>query len=597
MDQKEAAPLGGAAHPRVGVLARTAGKVLDRALNISSTAVPYDVERNIEVPMGDGVVLLGDLYRATADTGPQPTVLIRSPYGRKGIVEMTAAAPLARRGFQVFLQSTRGTFGSGGQFRPFTTEKDDGVETVAWVRRQPWSDGQVAMTGDSYNGHVQWAVAPYVDPPLAAVAPNVTAADITSAFYDHGVPCLETALEYSSVIARQERSNPLLTLLPHPRRNSRVRKVLRSLPVGRADSALLGAPLPFWRDVVHHADPGDTYWAVADHSGIDYATMPPTNMTTGWGDLFLKSQLEDYRRLRQAGVDARLRVGPWLHGSVGRLRYALREDIEFLDHNLRGGPAPSRAPVRLYLQQADTWLEFENWPPAEATPVSVALQSNGKLTYRLGPAEGQPSPGIQKTSDGSQVEERSACAPSRFTYDPSDPTPTVGGPSFKPGGLQIDNKEIERRSDVLVFTGEPLSTDTDIVGVASARIYLRTSLPYADLFVRVCDVDPKGVSRNVIDGIRRLDQRTVPAPDVKELEKGILAVDVELSPTAHRFKATHRIRVQVSGGAFPRYARNLGTGDPFASSTAYEPCDFEVFHDADRPSEVTLTMIESTAAN
>jgi putative CocE/NonD family hydrolase len=162
-------------------LSRAAGRAVDRALGLPATAVPYVVRRDVSVAMPDGVVLLGDHYRPAGPDRPLPVVLIRSPYGRGG-ASILFAAPLARRGFQVFIQSTRGTFGSGGQFRPFLTEREDGLATVAWVRSQPWCDGQVAMVGASYLGHTQWAIAPYVDPPLLSVSLNITAAKITAVF-------------------------------------------------------------------------------------------------------------------------------------------------------------------------------------------------------------------------------------------------------------------------------------------------------------------------------------------------------------------------------------------------------------------------------
>jgi putative CocE/NonD family hydrolase len=147
------------------------------------------------------------------------------------------------------------------------------------------------------------------------------------------------------------------------------------------------------------------------------------------------------------------------------------------------------------------------------------------------------------------------------------------------------------RDDVLVFTGPELAHDVDLVGPVGARIHVRTELAHADVFVRLCDVDPRGVSRNVVDGVRRLDPRTVPAPDVEVGADGVLAVDLELFPTAYRLRAGHRLRVQVSGGAFPRFVPNAGTGEPFGTATTGRPCRFEVFHDAAHPSHVTLSVL------
>lgn len=170
--------------------------------------------------------------------------------------------------------------------------------------------------------------------------------------------------------------------------------------------------------------------------------------------------------------------------------------------------------------------------------------------------------------------------PAWFVYDPADPTPSAGGPVLQPPGKQVDNAPIESRSDVLTYTTEPLPADQDLVGAVSARIYLRTETGYADVFVRLCDVDEKGISRNVVDGIRRL------LPD----SEGIREVEVELFPTAYRVQAGHRLRLQVSGGAFPRYARNFGTASPFGTGTHGQRCRFEIFADAQHPSCLVLPL-------
>lgn len=552
------------------VPARLGGLLADAALGLPLRATPYTVQRDLAVPLPDGVSLLGDLYRPRRAPGPLPVVLVRLPYGRAGLFGHLFAGTLARRGFQLFVQSTRGTFGSGGHFRPFTTEQDDGLATVAWVREQPWCDGRVAMTGSSYFGHTQWAVAPYADPPLVCVSPHVTAARITTAFYAHGAPLLHTALTWSAEIGRQE-AGGLPAGLPDPRRRARVERAMRRLPLQAADTAAVGAPVPFWRDFVTHAAPGDTFWAVADHDDADLTRMPPVNVVTGWWDLFAAGQLTDVGRLHAAGVPARITVGPWLHGEPGELRAVLRSDAEWLDHHLRGGPAPTGAPVRLYLQQAGTWLEAGSWPPPRSREIVHHLRAGGGLTEDADSADAPPG---------------------RFTYDPADPTPTVGGPLLKPPGKQADNRPVEQRQDVLVFTGPVLGEDVDVVGPVRARVFVRPELAHADVFVRLCDVDPGGVSRNVVDGIRRLDPRTVPADDVTVGDDGVLAVDVELFPTAYRVRAGHRLRVQVAGGAFPRFARNPGTGEPLGTATTGRPCRFEVFHDVAHPSHLVLPVLD-----
>ena len=544
-----------------------AGRAADLALGLPGPVVPYDVRRDLGVPMPDGVVLLGDHYRPARDDGPLPVVLIRSPYGRAGTTGFAFAAPLARHGFQVFIQSVRGTFGSGGQFRPFLPERDDGLATVAWLRDQPWCDGQVSMTGGSYLGHTQWAVAPYASPPLRSVSLNITTGRFSAAFYQHGAPNLLNALGWAGMVGRQERG--LAAVAAGARQKARMSRAVRKVPLQAADVAVAGAPVAYWRDFVQHGEPGDEFWAGVDHDG-DIAALPPVSMVTGWWDLFLPGQIRDFQAIRAAGVPARITIGPWLHGEPAELREITRQDIAWLDHHLRGGPAPSGAPVRIYLQGAGDWLEFADWPPPGVTASTWYLGAGGELIPDPAPAGGGPD---------------------TFVYDPADPTPSAGGPLLFPPGKQVDNAAIEARPDVLTYTSEPLPAALDLAGPVSARLYLKPGRRNADVFVRLCDVDPEGVSRNIVDGIRRLSPQTVPGPDVAAGADGVLAVQVELAPTAYRLRAGHQIRLQVSAGSFPRYARNFGTGEPFGTATRAVRCQMDVYHDARHPACVTLPVL------
>lgn len=559
----------------MSVLLRGVEGAFDRLMGLQGPVRPYEVRRDVPVSMPDGVALLGDHYRPTDQAGPAPVVLIRTPYGRGLLSNLVFAMPLARRGFQVFVQSTRGTFGSGGQFRPATTEREDGLATLKWLRAQPWCDGRVATTGGSYLGHTQWAIAAHADPPLVCMSPAITASRFSSAFYEHGVPQVQTALSWTAAIGRQERvllGGPI----PNPLAHRRLLRALRRSPLQAADVEVAGAPVAFWRDMIGHAEPGDDYWATrSDHTPSEPAAMPPVNMVTGWWDLFVAAQLADFTMLQDAGVPARLEVGPWLHAEPAETRAMIVSDLAWLDHHLRGGPAPEGPPVRVFLQQADSWLTFDRWPPPGVTPNRLHLRGGGLLT---------PDPASEPG------------AASRFVYDPADPTPTVGGPMLQPPGKQADNAAIEARPDVLLFTGEPLPRDLDVVGPVTARIQVRTELPYADLFVRLCDVDPDGVSRNVVDGITRIDPRTTPGDHVAAGDDGRLVVDVEMFPTAYRFRRGHRLRVQVAGSAFPRFPRNPGTGEPIGTATSGRPNRLEVAHEPGRPSTITIPVLPGDSA-
>ena len=235
-------------------LSRIAGRAVDRALGLPAAAAPYLVRRDVAVAMPDGVVLLGDHYRPAGPDRPLPVVLIRSPYGRAG-----RGGSFSRRRWRAGASRCSSRAPAGRSARAASsarslTEREDGLATVAWLRDQPWCDGQVAMTGASYLGHTQWAVAPYADPPLRSVSLNITAAKITAAFYDHGAPGLENALNWTGLVGRQERG--LLGVVPNPRQMARMKRALRKVPLQAADVAVAGAPGRFLAGLHRARRPG-----------------------------------------------------------------------------------------------------------------------------------------------------------------------------------------------------------------------------------------------------------------------------------------------------------------------------------------------------
>lgn len=535
-------------------------RLVDRRLGFGADE-PYVRERDLRVPLSDGVVLLADLYRAPGPLRPRPTVLMRTPYGRDGLGSIIGSL-LARRGFQVLVQSTRGTFGSGGQFRPFLHESSDGLNTLAWVRGQDWCDGRVSMVGPSYVGHTQWAVAPYADPGLCSMNADITASEFTSTFYPGGAPGLLNLATWVNQIGRQERIGAVTGFLATPVFSRRKRRAVTSQPLQAADVALTGAPVVFWRDFVEHAEQPREFWAPAEHDGFDAAAMPPVCMVTGWWDLFLDRQLVDFTALQRGGATARITIGPWSHGDRGSLSTIAHEMVHWLGVHLHGGEHDGRAPVRVYVQHADRWTDLPCWPPPEARPTEWYLDAGGGL--------GPDRPA-------------GTAPPSRFVYDPADPTPTVGGPMLQPPSKQLDNRTVEARDDVRVWTGPPLESDLDLLGPVSAVVYVRTGTGIGDVFVRLCDVGPDGASMNITDAMHRLvPDREATAPD------GTTVVRMTLSPTGYRVRAGHRLRVQVAGAAFPRFARNPGTGERTATAVDGERISYEILHDSEHPSHVVL---------
>ncbi|MFB9909586.1 CocE/NonD family hydrolase [Allokutzneria oryzae] len=514
--------------------------------------------KDIPITMPDGAVLLADHWTPRVRPERLPTLLIRTPYGRSGWGGLLARI-YAERGFQVVICSVRGTFGSAGEFRAMRHERGDGLATIEWVTAQPWFDGNLALTGASYLGYTQWAVAADAPPQVKAMVPHVTSSRLALAFLAPGTFELDTSLRWSVQTATQERRpkrlRDIATLLFGIGEDRLVRS-MNTLPMGDADRRVLGFRWPFYQDCVHH-DSEDRFWKDWDHSDSVGAVTVPTSLVAGWEDIFLSDQLADYTALREAGRRPRLVIGPWQHAAPAGLAAAARETLEWAGAHCRGEEPPRRAPVRLFVVGAGQWREFETWPPEGYEPRSWHLRSGGGLS--LAPP--------------------TASEPSRYRYDPSDPTPSVGGPLLTPRGAgRKDNRALEARKDVLTFTTGPLDADLEIIGEVAARIWLRSSRPDTDVFVRLCDVDARGRSINVCDGLANV------RPD------GVTGVTVQLSPIAYRFRRGHRLRVQVSSGAHPRFARNTGSGEHHAIAVTPHPADQEVFHDPEHPSVITLPV-------
>jgi putative CocE/NonD family hydrolase len=517
------------------------------------------VERDLPVPAHDGSILLADRYYP-ADDPRAPLVLVRTPYGRRGVNGLSARL-LAERGYQVLVQSCRGTFGSGGRFDPFVNEAADGLATLEWLRRQRWFGGLLATHGGSYVGFAHWALAAQGVPELRAMAVQLSGSDLRGLMRPGGSVALETALTWTYTIQHMELPPPrmVLALL----RFGRVlRRAASRLPLLETDTVVAGHEVEFFRRWLER-EPDDEGWSAIDvSSGLDRVTVP-VQLLGGWYDIFLPALLADYTRLRRAGQTVRLVIGPWAHASGATFRVGLREALDWFDRHLHGAPAPPQAPVRIFVMGGGGWLDLPDWPPPHMRPRAHYLHPGGRLAAQ------PPPPSL----------------PDHYRYDPARPTPAVGGVTLSAGAGPKDNRRLEARDDVLTYTGETLQRDLVVMGPVSAELFVRSSLEHTDFFVRLCDVDAHGRSFNLCDGLTRLEPGRPPAD-----ADGVRRVRIDLWPTAHRFRQGHRIRVQVSSGAHPRFARNLGLGEPVARGTAFRAADQEVLHDPEHPSVILLPL-------
>jgi putative CocE/NonD family hydrolase len=511
------------------------------------------VERDLKATMRDGTVLLADRWIPAAGGDGLPVALLRTPYGRSGPTIWPMAGPLAERGFQVVVQSTRGTFGSGGPFDALRHERQDGLDTLDWLIEQPWAGDAVVLVGGSYLGYVQWAVADAVPPQVKAMIPAVSESALTLDFLRADGFSLETPFGWGVQVAGQEDRLAMLRGLLGGKKTARA---LRTLPLRDADIAATGRRSEYIQSILAH-DSGDPYWAAADHSGRVSEITIPASLIGGWYDIFLPGQLRDFRALR----NARLTVGPWTHlSATGVGGTSTREALEFgLAHASARRP-PERAPVRLFVMGHDAgWRDFPSWPPPGYHAHRLHLQADAGLSPDV-PAESTPD---------------------SYRYDPVDPTPAVGGVrmSMAAKAGPVDNTRLEARPDVLIYTTPALDSDVEVVGEVAAEIWFQSSLRHADVFARLCDIDAQGRSTNVCDGLISLT-------GADEISRAV----VKLWPTAYRFRQGHRIRLQVSSGAFPRFNRNPGTGEPRADAVTLRSADQQVFHGPEHPSALILPI-------
>jgi putative CocE/NonD family hydrolase len=537
------------------------------------------VERDVRVPVGDGVDLLADVYHPAGST-PGPTVLARSPYGRRGPLGFFFGRIFAERGYHSVVQSCRGTFGSGGDWVPNVHERADGLATVAWIEAQPWFDGHLAMQGPSYLGGVQWAIADTAGPSLQVLCTHVAYSNISRHWFGGGSFALGDAIEWTTMVDQQER--PALARLasslvrprrrrieahsPASRRPAARDRTLMTLPLLSLDERVAGTRVAAWRDIVEHPGVDNPRWAGVDHRGRVAATRAAVLQVGGWYDIFLPQQVDDYAALVASGHRPRLVIGPWTHTAPRGFSTQVRETLRFLDAHLGDDRADdeARPPVRVFVMGAGEWRDLATWPPPDAREQRWHLHPDGRLAPEAPPA-GDPD---------------------SYTYDPADPTPIVGGTLLSRSGGRRDQARTERRSDVVCFTSEPLTRALDVLGPVTAAVHVGSDLDRFDVFVRLCDVDRRGRSYNVCDGLVRVTPDDQPRP-----ADGVWCVEVPLWPTAQRFLAGHRLRLQVSSGAHPRFARNLGTDEPLATGTSLRVAHQAIHHEPAKPSALLLAVL------
>ena len=548
------------------------------------------VELDVPARMRDEVTLRANVYRPGGE-GPWPTLLTRTPYD-KNVPEWLDPVQTAAQGFMVVIQDTRGRFASDGEWIPLHFEREDGYDTVEWAARLPGSNGRVGMYGPSYVGNTQWMAAIEQPPSLAAISPALTLADpLDGAFARGGALELGLAVPATLMLGAGQLPRLGLTETEMDKRLAVLLDDFDRLPSdgywglpAQDPPVLRRHDVPKFSSLRMHEDP-DVVARCQVAGEYEHVTVPSFH-TAGWHDVFTQGVLDNYMGMAALGRPARLVVGPWTHfepfgDPIGELCFGIRgsrvgapvhphgdlneEQLAWYRRYLLPESASEEVeqlPVRIFVMGRNIWRDETSWPITRARSEQWFLGAKGALR-----------------PDGPVADEATD-----FLYDPGDPVLTLGGqmvqvPAFLPAGPR-DQAKVEVRPDVCVFTSEVLQHDLEVTGRVRVVLHAESSAPSTDWVARLCDVHPDGRSFNVCDGILR----------VKEGADACQRVEIDLWSTSNVFLAGHRLRVQVTSSCFPRWDRNLNTGNQ--REPRFQSARQRIHHDTDRPSFIELPIVD-----
>jgi putative CocE/NonD family hydrolase len=588
-------------------------------------------ERNVMMRLADGTRLASDLYLPAGGGGPWPALLERTPYDKLGPAGVLAAKFFAGHGYAVVLQDVRGRFASEGEWYPFGNEGPDGVETVAWVRAQPWCDGRVATIGLSYSSCTQTGLAALNPPGLAAQF-------VSQGFHNYYTASMRQggALEVRFVLyafmmattSKEAAADPVKRVALRQAWGD-IRSWLGRHPLKPGLSPLRHVPsYERWLlDIWQHGE-YDDYWRSRPAYSIDelydqHADVP-IHLLGSWYDSYARSTVTNYVELgRRKRGPVRLIMGPWIHGGAN-LDLSHAGDAEFgpdaplgynhfrlrwFDAVLKGRPNGmlETPPVRIFvmgggsgrkvlgtdrLDVGGRWRFEHEWPLRRTEYTPFYLQPGGGLARSKAPAD---------------------AAPSRYIFDPADPVPTIGGNisvgyDLMPGGGfdqrggrhvsgPRDPLPLSARPDVLVFSTPALDRDVEVTGTVAVKLWAASTAPDTDFTAKLIDVYPPnadypdGYELNIGDSIIRARYRN--SWDTPELlDPGtIYEFTITLYPASVVFQRGHQIRLHISSSNFPRFDVNPNTGGPLGRELVRQTAVQTVFHDAAHPSHVVLPLI------
>jgi putative CocE/NonD family hydrolase len=568
----------------------------------SQTASDVVFDHNVAMKTRDGVALRTDVYRPAGE-GNFPVLLVRTPYNKDGFAAFGRRG--AARGFMVVAQDVRGRYASEGEWYPFKHEIEDGYDAVEWAAALPHSNGKVGMFSGSYVGATQMLAAISRPPHLAGICPIVTASNYHENWTYQGGAFEQWFNEswtsglaqdtYSRWINQQANAVVGDTVLP-----------LKNFPVFNIKTPEDGAALtrsqaPYFLDWLDHPT-YDSYWKQwSIEENYDKFQVPGLTIAA-WYDLFQDGSLRNYMGLKAHGGSEAARNGQHLIVAVGGHAGWSRKvgDVDFgpeaafdendyvldwYDYLFLGkqNMFAGNKPVRIFVMGENKWRDEEAWPLERAKPTSYFLHSAGKAN--------------SVTGDGALSTLASAGeASDKFIYDPANPVPTVGGPlccdavHLPPG--PFDQKAVEARPDVLIYSTPPLESDTEVTGPVTLDLFATSSAVDTDFTAKLVDVWPNGFAQNLTEGILRASYRESTTAEPKLIVPGkVYEYKIDLWSTSNVFLKGHRIRLEVSSSNFPRFDRNLNTGKTASTSATFVKATNTILHDSAHPSALILPIV------
>lgn len=557
------------------------------------------------VPMRDGVKLYADVYRPRPE-GRYPVLVVRTPYGVQRDAVHETMIKFAQRGYAVVVQDVRGRYESEGAWDPFRYEAKDGYDTVQWAANQPWSNGKVGMQGGSYLGHVQWRAAGLAPDNLVAIFPAVASTNIYANWITFG-GAFRLSFNYGWGVVRM----PNRIMLPqywhaesYAPPELKYETILQHLPLQDGDMLSANYAVRHYRDWLAH--PGyDSYWKEISDEEHFADVRVPAHTSGGWYDIFLAGTINGYTGMRQKGGTEQARretkmiIGPWGHGPSQKfgdvdfgpvaMRSQFERELRWFDHYLKGNQngIEQEPPVEIFYMGINRWKHETDWPIPGTKFTPYYLASGGKANSVQG--------------DGTLAAiQASAAASDEFTYDPKSPVPTLGGnnccgtPTL--AGPK-DQRPIEARQDVLVYTGPALKQPLAIAGPVKMKLYASTDGSDTDFMVKLIDVAPEGFAMNIAEGILRARYRKG-TDRIELLRQGeAYEFEIDLVGTANVFRPGHRIRVDVTSSNFPQFDRNPNTGEAFGASSRTRVARQTVFHTTGRFSHILLPVVPVPAGD